>query len=258
MATPLLRIVPFLLAGSLAATGCINDATGSGPADLSQEATVSTDGAGVTPTGTGEREDELASSTTSVVESLAFGDEEPAPGTQQLWTGVRSVSLEWTIEFESDPSLEIVAGFTAGQGLTARWTDDVEGDVLSMVRDGTWYRAYRVGNEAFLAQEEPGEAGFFVKMLTEVVAPLESGVLPPEASTFASVDGVSSPVPDVLYELVEGESEGTVSIVGLSTIDVVRTDAEFVIPEVAVMLTREQVENFSNALLREWYFDQAS
>ena len=255
------QLVPLVVAASLIATACINDAAGSGPADLSASESTTAPTTSEAPVPTSAPQEQSTTTSSTPADGLAFGEEEPVPSTQQLWNDVDSVVVDWTIEFESDPPLEITGGFTAGQGLTARWNDPIEGDVLVMMRGEQRYRAYRVGNEIFIAEEELGEnISLFADLLTEVVEPLETGVLPPGADTFVVVDGGERVGPDVLYQLPDGAAQGTISIGGSWLIDLARagSDVRFELAESQVQLTREEVESFPNDLLREWYFDQAS
>lgn len=251
------RFVPVLLASSLLATGCVSDAAGSGAAsDAPDDSTADIDQAA--PSSTIESAAEDVSPTTTMAESLAFGDDDAVTDPHQLWTDVHSVEVDWTVEFESDPTLEITGGYTAGQGLTARWSDEVEGDVLVMVRGDQVYRAYRVGNEVFFAAEDGEDASYFAVLLASVVEPLGTGILPPAASTYEVVDGVQATEPDVVYSLPSDQSRGTISI-GDQVIDVVDRGANvtFQTPESELALSRDEVLQFDNPLLRNWYFDQA-
>lgn len=200
----------------------------------------------------------VASTTeTTVVEALAFADEKAPQTDNQLWTDVTSASVSTAIEFEFDPTLEITGGFTGGEGVTLRWQDAREGDVLAMFRgDGVVLRAFRVGNEVFIGQdlratEEVFNPLFFGEMIAAVIQPLETGELPTSASTFEVIDGVAAEMPDVFYELVPGETEGRI-FVGpdwLVEVEDLGSSVRFEIPDENLMMTREEVGQFDNLSL---------
>ena len=259
------RLVPGLLVLSIVAAACGTD----GPASeqvVAAPTASSTSNDGLDPA---ESVVGVSSSTTTIspstsaapnteVEALAFQDGETLAG-NQLWTDVESVSVAWTIDFEVDPSLEITGGFTAGEGLTVRWFDPLDGDVLLMMRDEKVLRAFRVGNEVFLGEVGEEQNGlFFAQLLSEVLAPLETGVLPESANTFVEANDVRSETPDVFYELAPDSSEGTILVGNEWTVDVVdQSSTSYPIADEEVVLVREEVGTLGNSIFRDWYLDQA-
>lgn len=249
---PLLCLLAVL---AVLGAACTSDAVGSGPSALGDSVpadvspAVTSAPAATTPT----------TSSTTVVEALAF-QEEQIETMQKVWDDVDSFSFNWTIDFETDPSLDIDGYYTAEQGLIATWADELDGDVLLVIRDGQSSRGFRVGNEVFIGEAEPATGAFFVEELVyPALRALETGILPAEAGTFVTSNDDASTNPDIVYALTPGEVNGTITIAGQSPI-FVRADAPaggYSIPEVGVMLTREQVGNSGNDLLRTWYVNQA-
>jgi len=203
----------------------------------------------------------VPTTTTTQVESLPFQDSESVPE-QQLWTDATSVSVDWTVgQDDPDGPVQIIGGFTAGQGLTARWTDPLGDDLLIMIRGDQVFQAVRVGNEVFIGEVEPDQGDyFFAEVLFTLLEPLETGQLPNSAFTFVEVDGVTSGRPGVVYSLAPNETRGVISGGDqVPPIDVTRQDSGviYAIPDAETTLTREQVGNSTNTILRTWYLDQA-
>lgn len=250
------RVGSLLLSLCLVATACGTDASGSPQADLASPSSASEAAAA------DDVQTDTSTTSTSLVEALAFQEEETLAG-NQIWDDVESVSVAWTIEFDEDPSSDVIGGFTAGQGLTVRWEDSIEGDILAMFRDDQVFRAFRVGNEVFIAEEPGTEEAFgpffFGELLNAAVAPLGTGELPAAANTFVEVEGVRSELPDIFYDLAPDVSEGQIIVGGEWTVDVAKDEpgTQYVIPEADTVLTREEVGNLDNAVLRQWYLDQA-
>ena len=262
------RLAPLFLAVSIVAAACGS----SGPASDQALSAPDTQSSSSDAPRLDESDDEASTSSTvtpttiapttvtptTLVEALAFQDGETLAG-NQLWTDVSTVSVAWTVDFPSDPAIEITGAFSSGEGLTVRWFDPLDGDVLLMLRDDQVMRAFRVGNEVFIGEIGEEQRGlFFAQLLSEVLTPLETGVLPNSANTFVEVNGVRSENPDVFYALAPDASEGTILLGNEWTVDVADQGAiTYPIPEGEVVLVREEVGNSGNELLRDWYLDQA-
>jgi len=250
------RVMCLLLAVAIVAVACGVDEPGS-PA-VALDSTTSTTEAPIV-----ESVDAVSAAPTSTtIDALAFNDTEEAEVQQQLWNDATSVSTVWTIG-QSDPDgpIDVVAGFTVGQGLTARWPDESGDDFLVMFQRDQIYQAFRVGNEVFIAEVEPLQEGlfseyFFAELLFTLLEPLETGQLPDGAFTFVEADGVSYG-PSVVYALPPNESAGVITADG--DIQVTRQGPEvtYTIPDGEVTLSREDVGNSTNTILRDWYLDQA-
>ena len=256
------RLVAILFGFAAIASACGSDAPAS-----SQAASASPGSSSEAEVPVGTQTDTTIASdpttTTSLVEALAFQEEE-ASTEHQIWDDVESVSVDWTIEFEAgDPPLNVTGGFTAGEGLTVRWEDLVEGDILAMFTGDQVFRAFRVGNEVFIAEDPGTEDAFgplFVGELAyEAVGPLETGELPDAASTFVEVEGVRSELPDIFYDLPPDATEGQIVLGEQWLLDVAKDEpgTRYGIPDAEVTLTREEVGGFDNPVLRQWYLDQA-
>lgn len=240
------RLTALVLAASIVGTACGVNESGAAQALAAPSSTTPADVDGET------------SSPDSVdVEVLAFQDVERAEG-QQLWNHVNSVSVSSRFEFALDPTLALDGGFTTGQGLTVRWSDPFnDDDVLVMIREDRAFRAYRVGNEVFIDELVGEQQGlFFAELLAEVLRPLETGAL-----DGTSVLSESNPIgqPDIVYSLPSDEVEGQITGGDLVTVDVINQgpDVNYLIPDRATMLTRQEVGTFENEILRTWYLDQA-
>ena len=61
------------------------------------------------------------------------------------------------------------------------------------------------------------------------------------------------------YELPPDETEGRILVGGAWEIGVtdLGSTVRYQIPEAGVVLTREEVGNFTNDILRQWYLDQS-
>ena len=244
------RLAALVFGVSFAATACGVDEPGSAQEIIAPSTTAVI----TTPTST-VTSVETTSTSTVPVESLAFEDGESSV-TQRLWNDVGSVLVSTTFEFEADPSLELAGGFTAGQGLTVRWTDFDGDDVLVMLQGEQAFRVYRVGNEVFLDDSVEHQELVFAQLLAEALEPLETGIV---EEVFTSANNGALVGPDVLYSLPPNETEGQIIVRGGPTVHVIdqESDVNYLIPEGEIMLTREQVGTFENEILKAWYVDQA-
>ena len=252
------RAAVFAVVIALGASACASDAAGS-PQTAQRAATETPvdDGSPVTTT----TQTALPSTADDVSsESLPFLDSDEPVG-QQLWTDIESVSFTAMFDFELDGSVEIDGNYTAGEGLVARWSDAVDGDVLAVVQDGETSMAFRVGNEVFIdeAGESPRVQFALTSLIAEILEPLGGAELPPVGSTFVESSAGISETSDVLYQLVEGSSDGDILLAGEPFLNVIddAPDGGFEVPESGVMLTREQVGRTVNPVFRSWYLDQA-
>ena len=267
----LVRAATVVFVLSMVASACGADAPGSpaaavDPGTPNEEPAV----ADIEPepeTTTTSITEETETATTVPAEALAFQDEDEFTG-HQIWDDVQTVSLRLAIEFDADPTLEISGGFTSGEGATLRWEDPVEGDILAMYNGEQVLRAFRVGNEVFIAdqarsdeqqQRDPFGPLFFGDIVAEAVLPLDDDELPVSAGVFVTSEDGRSEFPDVYYELPPDETEGRILVGGAWEIGVtdLGSTVRYEIPEAGVVLTREEVGNFTNNILRQWYLDQS-